>query len=351
MALIQCSECGQEISDLANSCPNCGFPLNDQQQNNVRQKTIIAIAIVITLAVLSWVYVLPKFLTNSEMTASENNSSNSLQQVLPDSEAVKTVKNGILSEYPQITVGKAFDSYIFFKKTRWFDFKTLEDGRKIVAIECALDDSKLADDMHKAKQKAFNGFASTTLKEIKIDNDKLIFYFLLNSNNTFSFIGHDETVEINNEKTLIGNFGGEKGVSYFGMYLGGYPLDLIYSNNPDRFYHLSYNMLFKKYLKNHPEFSIPTFSYSTYISDEDYKSLKKMSSTFSDVDQKMTQTYNKLYSSLSSDAKALLTDDQKQWVNQRDSEAMQFGKKGTQSYIDKLIQLTEKRTQELKMQL
>jgi uncharacterized protein YecT (DUF1311 family) len=350
MALIQCSECGQEISDLANSCPNCGFPLNDQQQNNVRQKTIIAIAIVIILAVLSWVYVLPKFLTNSGMTALDNNSSNSLQQVLPDSEAVKTVKNGILTEYPQITVSEAFDHYLFFNKTRWYEAGA-KDGKKLIAVECSLDQEKLGSAINEEKQSASHGLPPTTLTNITINNDKLIFYFLLNSNNTFSFIGHDETVDINNEKTLIGNLGSEKGIYFFGINIGGYPLDLIYSNNPDRFYHLSYNMLLKKYLKNHPEFSIPTFSYSTSISDEDYKSLKKMSSAFSDVDQKMTQTYNKLFSSLSSDAKALLTDDQKQWVNQRDSEAMQFGKKGTQSYIDKLIQLTEKRTQELQAQL
>ncbi len=28
MALIQCPECGKEISDQAISCPNCGFPIN-----------------------------------------------------------------------------------------------------------------------------------------------------------------------------------------------------------------------------------------------------------------------------------------------------------------------------------
>ena len=28
MALINCSECGKEVSDMAQSCPNCGNPLN-----------------------------------------------------------------------------------------------------------------------------------------------------------------------------------------------------------------------------------------------------------------------------------------------------------------------------------
>ena len=29
MALIQCTECGKEISDKAGSCPGCGMPLKD----------------------------------------------------------------------------------------------------------------------------------------------------------------------------------------------------------------------------------------------------------------------------------------------------------------------------------
>ena len=28
MALIKCSECGKEVSDKAESCPNCGNPIN-----------------------------------------------------------------------------------------------------------------------------------------------------------------------------------------------------------------------------------------------------------------------------------------------------------------------------------
>lgn len=29
MSLIKCNECGKEISDKAVSCPNCGFPLQE----------------------------------------------------------------------------------------------------------------------------------------------------------------------------------------------------------------------------------------------------------------------------------------------------------------------------------
>lgn len=31
MALINCKECGKEISDKANTCPNCGAPVGNQQ--------------------------------------------------------------------------------------------------------------------------------------------------------------------------------------------------------------------------------------------------------------------------------------------------------------------------------
>lgn len=32
MALIKCSECGKEVSDKAESCPNCGNPINKESK-------------------------------------------------------------------------------------------------------------------------------------------------------------------------------------------------------------------------------------------------------------------------------------------------------------------------------
>ena len=31
MALIKCSECGSNVSELAKACPNCGAPINDKE--------------------------------------------------------------------------------------------------------------------------------------------------------------------------------------------------------------------------------------------------------------------------------------------------------------------------------
>ena len=32
LALIKCSECGKEVSDKAESCPNCGNPINKESK-------------------------------------------------------------------------------------------------------------------------------------------------------------------------------------------------------------------------------------------------------------------------------------------------------------------------------
>lgn len=37
MALIQCPECGKRVSDMANACPDCGFPLHAKSQSSIQQ--------------------------------------------------------------------------------------------------------------------------------------------------------------------------------------------------------------------------------------------------------------------------------------------------------------------------
>lgn len=35
MALIKCPDCGREVSDKANACPNCGCPLSEMVTSGV----------------------------------------------------------------------------------------------------------------------------------------------------------------------------------------------------------------------------------------------------------------------------------------------------------------------------
>lgn len=45
MALITCPECGREISDRAEACPNCGFPITkSEEMDNELQVSDVVLA-------------------------------------------------------------------------------------------------------------------------------------------------------------------------------------------------------------------------------------------------------------------------------------------------------------------
>lgn len=57
MALIKCPECGQQISDKANVCPNCGHPIayeNAKENMNsfFKQKWVKAVGIIIAIVII-----------------------------------------------------------------------------------------------------------------------------------------------------------------------------------------------------------------------------------------------------------------------------------------------------------
>lgn len=47
MALIQCAECKQIISDQATSCPHCGFPLVSYDVNTQKKSSVAYIVVTI----------------------------------------------------------------------------------------------------------------------------------------------------------------------------------------------------------------------------------------------------------------------------------------------------------------
>lgn len=51
---------------------------------------------------------------------------------------VPTVKAGILDFDKSLTIGQAFDSYQYFKSTKWEDLKT-DNGRKGCLVKCEID--------------------------------------------------------------------------------------------------------------------------------------------------------------------------------------------------------------------
>lgn len=56
MALIKCSECGKEISDKADICPHCGYPINNiRNKNNLinkKKKYVIGLIFLVTIFIV-----------------------------------------------------------------------------------------------------------------------------------------------------------------------------------------------------------------------------------------------------------------------------------------------------------
>ena len=53
MALINCPECGKEISDEAKTCPNCGKPLKKpKEKKKVNKKAVIICAVIMSIMVI-----------------------------------------------------------------------------------------------------------------------------------------------------------------------------------------------------------------------------------------------------------------------------------------------------------
>lgn len=57
MALIKCPECGKEISDKANKCPNCGCPTKNKKKKIIKHnKMIIPIAVVVLVVIVMFIF-------------------------------------------------------------------------------------------------------------------------------------------------------------------------------------------------------------------------------------------------------------------------------------------------------
>ena len=67
MALIKCSECGQDVSDKASACPNCGYPIQrkqnmqmvpEPQKHKKNNPWKIILAVIISLVIICFIPIL-----------------------------------------------------------------------------------------------------------------------------------------------------------------------------------------------------------------------------------------------------------------------------------------------------
>lgn len=56
MALIQCPECGKEISDKTKKCPDCGYPIKKRVRKQVKEmsfsKTILLVGVLLSIIIV-----------------------------------------------------------------------------------------------------------------------------------------------------------------------------------------------------------------------------------------------------------------------------------------------------------
>lgn len=55
MALIQCPECGKDVSDAAFSCPACGHPLKVKEKVKINRKIVIIVAVLLIAVLGVWI--------------------------------------------------------------------------------------------------------------------------------------------------------------------------------------------------------------------------------------------------------------------------------------------------------
>jgi len=56
MALINCKECGKQVSDKAVNCPHCGYEMNKSEgMKAVNGIALIALIYLIIITILKWI--------------------------------------------------------------------------------------------------------------------------------------------------------------------------------------------------------------------------------------------------------------------------------------------------------
>jgi uncharacterized protein YecT (DUF1311 family) len=83
------------------------------------------------------------------------------------------------------------------------------------------------------------------------------------------------------------------------------------------------------------------------ISDSEYLSLKKQHPEYSLVDGELSRAFSALRKTLSKEEKQKLKIDQLKWIDTRDQKASNAGSKGTDAYVNALIQITKERVEYL----
>lgn len=142
LALIQCKECGKEISDRADACPHCGCPTCDgENQRNTNSIPFWLFLIVIIACVVAW-FVYLDYETQNEVESVSKPFSDPVPtpvilieqetQIQEDYYSVYDIeldrRNEVIVEYV-INSGPNIDIF-FVDETNYFKWKRMMEGAK-----------------------------------------------------------------------------------------------------------------------------------------------------------------------------------------------------------------------------
>ncbi len=131
MALINCKECGKEISDQAQSCPSCGVPLKKQPEK--RSGMGIITALIIIGVIIVWAGYETQDARNIKTTA--NKTKVAIQEPKPKQPAVPTIKvtKGGL---PACISEEAFDESVGYVASKdYLAFNSLIGSGECILLE------------------------------------------------------------------------------------------------------------------------------------------------------------------------------------------------------------------------
>ncbi len=89
------------------------------------------------------------------------------------------------------------------------------------------------------------------------------------------------------------------------------------------------------------------FTKSININDEEYSELKRISPAYANADNQLNQAFSKLRKELTASNREKLKQDQIRWIDKRNKQAYNVGEKGSEAYIQSLIEQSNQREQEL----
>jgi len=153
MSMIKCPECGKEISNKANSCPSCGFTLNQQNTapakgSNKKKGCLIGFLIFIGIAMIG-------FCSNDKSSTNGHSSQASSVQAKAVEPALTVTASELLAAFEQNEL-KANQTY----KNKYIavqgavdnigedivgsPYVTLKTGNIILSVQCMLNKSEAA---------------------------------------------------------------------------------------------------------------------------------------------------------------------------------------------------------------